>query len=94
MAKTIESYEKPEEIRVDIVKNGSARLQCRWDVREALDADGQTKYVYEEGVIWWALPLAAYVERTGGRQVISDAGRAYIAEHAEEIINWVLAAGV
>ena len=94
MAKTIESYEKPDEIRVDKVEKGAARLQCRWDVIESLDGEGRIKYIYQEEVIWWALPLREHVERVNGRQVITDAGRQYIADHADEITEWAMTAGV
>ena len=91
------SCEYPDTIRIDVVKNGSARLLCRWDISEVeikTDEESHTEYAYQEEVIWWALPLREHVERVNGRQVITDAGRQYIADHADEITEWAMTAGV
>lgn len=94
----VQSCEYPETIRIDVVKNGSARLLCRWDVREIEvktdTGESHTEYAYQEEVIWWALPLREHVERVNGRQVITDVGRQYIADHADEITEWAMTAGV
>jgi len=77
------------------VKNGSARLLCRWDIQTVeVGEEPHTEYTYQEEVIWWALPLREHVERVNGRQVITDAGRQYIADHADEITEWAMTAGV
>ena len=97
MSTTVYSLEKPDTIRVDTVKNGSARLLCRWDIHTVeikTDEESHTEYAYQEEVIWWALPLREHVERVNGRQVITDAGRQYIADHADEITEWAMTAGV
>lgn len=91
------SCEYPDTIRIDVVKNGSARLLCRWDIHTVeikTDEESHTEYAYQEEVIWWALPLREHVERVNGRQVITDAGRQYIADHADEITEWAMTAGV
>ena len=93
----VQSCEYPETIRIDVIKNGSARLLCRWDVREIevkTEDESHTEYAYQEEVIWWALPLREHVERVNGRQVITDAGRQYIADNAYEIAEWAMTAGV
>lgn len=93
----IQSCEYPETIRIDVVKNGAARLLCRWDVREIevkTDDDTHTEYEYQEKVIWWALPLREHVERVNDRQIITDAGRQYIAENTDVILDWAKAAAV
>ena len=91
------SCEYPDTIRIDVVKNGSARLLCRWNISEVeikTDEESHTEYTYTEQVIWWALPLREHVERVNGRQVLTDAGRQYIADHADEITEWAMTAGV
>ena len=91
------SCEYPDTIRIDVVKNGSARLLCRWDIHTVeikTDEESHTEYAYQEEVIWWALPLREHVERVNGRQVITDAGRQYIADHVDEITEWAMTAGV
>lgn len=98
MSKLVYSLQNPEPVKVDIVKNGSARLLCRWDVQtveiETDTGESHIEYSYQEEVIWWALPLREHVERVNGRQVITDAGRQYIADHADEITEWAMTAGV
>ena len=91
------SCEYPDTIRIDVVKNGSARLLCRWNISEVeikTDEDTHIEYTYQEEVIWWALPLREHVERVNGRQVLTDAGRQYIADHVDEITEWAMTAGV
>ena len=91
------SCEYPDTSRIDVVKNGSARLLYRWDISEVeikTDEESHTEYAYQEEVIWWQLPLREHVERVNGRQVITDAGRQYIADHADEITEWAMTAGV
>ena len=93
----IQSCEYPETIRIDVIKNGAARLLCRWDVREIevkTDEDTHTEYEYQEEVVWWALPLPEYVERVNGRQALTELGQQYIADHTEEILQWAMTAGV
>lgn len=95
MSKLVYSPENPESVKIDIVKNGSARLLCRWDIQTVeVGEEPHTEYMYQEEVIWWALPSSAHVERVDGRQTITDAGRAYIAENASEIMEYAKAAGV
>ena len=95
MSKLVYSLENPNPIKLDIVKNGSARLLCRWDIQTVeVGEEPHTEYTYQEEVIWWALPLREHVERVNGRQVITDAGRQYIADHADEITEWAMTAGV
>ncbi len=97
MARLVCSTVEPDTLGIDIVRNGSVRLLCRWDIRqvEVEDEMGtRTEYEYEEQVIWWALPSPEYLERRGSRQVLTDAGRAYLASVEDEILGWAMAAGV
>ena len=96
MSKLVRSRIAPETLGIDIVRDGSVRLLCRWDIRqvEVEDEMGtRTEYEYREKVIWWALPSPEYLERRGSRQVLTDAGRAYLASVEDEILGWAMAAG-
>ena len=94
------SCEYPDTIRIDVVKNGSARLLCRWDISTVeivMDEDTHIEYTYKEQVIWWQLPSSKYIERVNDRQVITDAGRQYIIDTTDGpsgILAWAKAAAV
>lgn len=97
MSKMVRSQAEPETLGIDIVRNGSVRILCHWNVREITveDEDGpRTEYEYDEQALWWALPSPAHLERQGSRQVLSDTGRAYLASVEDEILGWAMAAGV
>ena len=97
MSNLVRSTIEPDTLGIDIVRDGSVRLLCRWDIRqvEVEDEMGtRTEYEYREKVIWWALPSPEYLERRGRRQVLTDAGRAYLASVEDEILGWAMAAGV
>ena len=97
MSKLVYSPENPESVKVDIVKNGSARLLCRWDIHTVeikTDEESHTEYTYTEQVTWWQLPSSEYIERVNDRQIITDAGREYIAENTDGILAWAKAAAV
>jgi hypothetical protein len=97
MSKLVYSLENPDVVKVDVVKNGSVRLLCRWDIHTVeieIDGESHTEYAYQEEVIWWALPLHEYVERVDGRQGLTVAGLAYIANQSDAILGWAMAAGV
>ena len=96
MSNLVRSTIEPDTLGIDIVRDGSVRLLCRWDIRqvEVEDEMGtRTEYEYREKVIWWALPSPEYLERRGSRQVLTDAGRAYLASAESEILGWAVAAG-
>jgi hypothetical protein len=97
MSKLVRSTVEPATIDIDVVKNGSVRVLCRWDIRQVEVEDEmagtRTEYEYREKVIWWALPTPTYLERQGSRQVLTGAGRAYLASVETEILGWAVAAG-
>lgn len=97
MSKLVRSTVEPATIGIDVVKNGSVRVLCRWDIQtvEVVDEIGtRTEFEYAEKVLWWALPSPEYLERRGSRQVLTDAGRVYLASAESEILGWAMAAGV
>ena len=97
MSKLVRSTVEPTAIGIDVVKNGSVRVLCRWDIRQVEIEDEmatRTEYEYQETTIWWALPSPDYLKRQGSRQVLTDAGRMYLASAESEIIGWAMAAGV
>jgi len=98
MSKLVRSTIEPETISIDVVKNGSVRLLCHWDISavEVTDEDlgTHTEYEYLEEVLWWTLPSPSYLERVGAKQVMSAAGESYLASTETEILNWAKAAGV
>ena len=97
MTKLVRSTIEPATIGIDVVKNGSVRVLCRWDIRqvEVEDEIGtRTEFEYAEKVLWWALPSPEYLTRQGSRQAITEAGRAYLASVETEILGWAQTAGV
>lgn len=97
MSQMVRSTVEPDPISIDTVKNGSVRTLCRWDIRQVEvedDMGSRIEYEYAEKVVWWALPSPEYLMRQGARQVLTDAGRAYLASVESEILGWAMAAGV
>ena len=97
MSNLVRSTISPAVIEADVVRSGSVRLLCHWDIRE-VKVDDETgpriEYEYAEKVLWWALPSPDYITRgDAGRQQISAAGRAYLDATAEEILGYAAAAG-
>ena len=97
MSKLVRSRISPDPLYPDVVRAGSVRILCRWDIRQVEVEDEmagtRTEYEYEEQVICWALPTPTYLERQGSRQVLTGAGRAYLASAESEILGWAVAAG-
>ena len=97
MSKLVRSTIEPDSLGIDVVRNGSVRLLCRWDIRQVEvedEIETRTEYEYAEKAIWWALPSPDYLTRQGSRQVLTDTGRAYLASVEDEILGWAMAAGV
>ena len=93
MAKLVYSTTEPDVIRVDKIKSGQARLLVRWGV-EQVETDEGTRWEYQEQIVNpWILPKPAYVTRDeSGRQILTAAGAAYIAEIEAEILDYALTA--
>jgi hypothetical protein len=98
MPKMVRSTIAPENIEIDIVKNGSIRILCHWNIVEVAvedEAGPRTEYEYAERAIWWALPSPAYVAQDEtGRQILTTAGQEYLQSVADEILGWAQAAAV
>ena len=97
MSKLVRSTIEPATVGIDVVKNGSVRILCHWDIRQVEvedEIETRTEYEYAEKVIWWALPSPDYLTRQGRRQALTETGRAYLASVEDEILGWAMAAGV
>ncbi|GAB7016171.1 hypothetical protein [Methanogenium cariaci] len=98
MSKLVRSTIEPETLGIDVIKNGSVRLLCRWDIHtvEITDEESGThdEYEYQEEVIWWALPSPVYLSRQGSRQVLTTEGLSYLTSAQPEIMDYAQAAGV
>jgi len=85
-----ESTIYPAGIEIDTVKNGIARVLCRWDI-EAVLHDESLVYQYEEAAIRWSLPDAY----TSGEQTLAISTRedveTYIQANAAEIMSFAKA---
>jgi hypothetical protein len=86
-----ESTIYPQEIEIDTVKNGVARLLCHWNIESVLHEDVLI-YQYEEAVIKWALPLS-FISSDGQTVMIStrEDVEAYVQANAAEIMSFAKA---
>jgi hypothetical protein len=85
-----ESTIYPQEIEIDTVKNGVARLLCHWNIESVLHEDVLI-YQYEEAVIKWALPESF---ESGGQTVMISTREdveAYVQVNAAEIMSFAKA---
>jgi hypothetical protein len=91
----VQSNLQPDEIYIDKIKNGRARLLCHWDIEEKSitneSDETTTVYEYNEKVLWWTFPLE---DETGlvldNRENISQ----YIQNNKSEILNFAKGAEV
>lgn len=85
-----ESTIYPQEIEIDTIINGVARLLCHWNIETVL-RDESTIYTYEEAVINWSLP-DNYIS---GESTITISTREdaelYITVNAAEIMSFAKA---
>jgi len=85
-----ESTIYPQEIEIDTIKNGVARLLTHWNIETVLREES-TVYTYEEAVIRWTLP-DTYLS---GEQTLTISTRedveAYITTNAIEIMSFAKA---
>jgi hypothetical protein len=85
-----ESTIYPQEIEIDTIKGGVARVLCRWNIGAVLREDS-TIYTYDEAVIRWSLPDT--FENEGQTVTIStrDDVEAYVQANATEIMSFAKA---
>jgi len=82
-----ESMKQPNEIEIDTIKNGVARLLCRWDIISTVRG-GYTYYQYYESIINWTLP-DYYVDGTTQVKISTrEDVNAYILANLLEIMSF------
>jgi len=93
----VQSTIQPQEIYIDKIKNGRARLLVRWDITSVARVDEmtgaeQTVYEYDEAVLWWIFP-DSYTNSYGDTIQIKSITelRAYINLNKEEILSFAKA---
>lgn len=83
----VESTIQPDEIYIDKITGGRARLLCRWNIAQITretDDGTQTLWKYEEAALWWTFPLV-----DNGLQLTTvDNVAAYVTANKEEIMNF------
>jgi hypothetical protein len=79
---TVISDDEPQQIEIDTVKNGRARLLCHWDIVQS-----EHVYEYNEVVLWWVLP-ASFIDATETEVGIVDriTLEQYIEQNTDEIM--------
>jgi hypothetical protein len=91
----VQSNLQPDEIYIDKIKNGRARLLCRWNIEEQsiTDDNGETSTIYEynEKVLWWTFPLE---DESGLVLDNIDNISQYIQNNKLEILNFAKGAEV
>ncbi len=81
-----ESTVYPQDIEIDTIKNGVARLLCHWNIEGILQEDTLV-YQYEEAVIKWTIP-----DYFSGHQIASrEDVEAYVTANATEIMSFAKA---
>lgn len=88
----------PVKVQPGKIRNGIVKCYVTWNVVEkTIDLDGgntQMVYEHEYGWIDWVLDDVSYITRDGGKQVLTEAGKQYFVDTADEIVKWVQAAVV
>lgn len=85
-----ESTLYPQEIEIDTIDGGIARLLAHWNI-ETIIRDEQIFYQYEEAVIRWTLPDSYTVNEQTLTITTRDDVEAYISANAVEIMSFAKA---
>ena len=92
-----ESTIEPNEIYIDKIKGGRARLLCRWNLEtvtriDQMTEEEQTIYKYDETALWWTFPKE-YTSTDGVTVTINTKSklRAYINQNKAEVLNFAKA---
>jgi hypothetical protein len=81
----VRSDTRPEQIQIDKIEDGKARLQIHWDITEQERSDEQgtrMEYQYSERVLWWTLPQ---------KYDSVDEVLTYLTSISAELLNWAQA---
>jgi hypothetical protein len=96
----VQSNLQPQEIYIDKIKGGRARLLCRWNLEtvtriDEMTEEEQTIYKYDETALWWTFP-DKYTSSGGSEVVISEKSdlEAYISENRSEILAFARASKI
>jgi len=90
-----ESTIEPNEIYIDKIKGGRARLLCRWNLEtvtriDEMTDEEQTIYRYDETALWWTFPLIDSGNQLDNITTINQ----YIQNNKAEILNFAKATEV
>jgi hypothetical protein len=91
----VQSTIQPDEIEIDRVRNGRARLLVHWDIQEItytdeMTGESQTMYEYNETTLWWTFPLIDSGVQLDNITTINQ----YIQNNKAEILNFAKATEV
>lgn len=89
-----ESTVEPNEIYIDKIKGGRARLLCRWNLETVTRTDEmsgkeETIYQYDETALWWTFP-DSYQDSSGSTVYIDTMSdlQAYLDQNKAEILSF------
>jgi hypothetical protein len=85
----VQSTIQPQEIYIDKIKNGRARLLVRWNLEtvtriDEMTEEEQTIYKYDEAALWWTFPHSDNGNVLDNIPAIDS----YVQANREEIMNF------
>jgi hypothetical protein len=90
----VQSNLQPDEIYIDKIKNGRARLLVRWNLEtvtriDEMTEEEQTIYKYDETALWWTFP-DSYTDSSDNTVSIDtmDNLQAYLDSNKSEILSF------
>jgi hypothetical protein len=90
----VQSTIQPQEIYIDKIKNGRARLLVRWNLEtvtriDEMTEEEQTIYKYDETALWWTFP-DSYQDSSGSTVYIDTMSdlQAYLDSNKSEILSF------
>ena len=89
----------PIKIYIDKVKNGQARLLCRWNIQQETRTEEETDeektfWTYNEKVLWWKFPNS--FDKDGTTVQIDSKNRLYeyLNQNKDEIMSFARGATI
>lgn len=82
-----ESTVEPDELYIDKIVNGRARLLCRWNIEQITKSDDFEKQLiwqYDEAAIWWTFPYVDIDITLDSAMNIES----YMLKNKDEILNF------